>query len=68
MVVRGGYGCRWRSGSWFVIEFKACSDKNKERVRIQGVHSVLDYTGSCSKMSRKKIFFNEKMVTMTSQF
>ena len=55
MVVRGGYDGRWRGGGWFVIIFLACSVKNKERVGIQGVHSVLGCTGSCGNTSRKKL-------------
>ena len=55
MVVRGGYGCRWWGGGWFVIDFKATSVKNKERVGIQGVHSVLGCRGTCWNTSRKKL-------------
>ena len=55
MVVRGGYDGRWRGGGWFVIDFMACSVKNKERVEIQGVRPVLGCAGSCRKMSCKKL-------------
>ena len=56
MVVRGGHDCRWRGGGWFLIDFMACSVKNKERVGIQGVHSVLGCTESCGNTSGKKAF------------
>ena len=40
-----------------------CSVKNKERIGIQGVHSVLGCTGSCGK--EKKIKMAPAVFTMT---
>ena len=33
----------------------ACAAKNKERVEIQSVHSVLGCTGSCGNTPHKKL-------------